>query len=67
MSDNIFRMARNMHYILAERTGTMKLSIFEIFIVFWTSAILWVLIEYFFYRFSRSNKRSAPFDQYRED
>jgi len=60
-------MAWNMHYILAERTGTMKLSIFEIFIVFWTSAILWVLVEYFFHRVHRNSKRSAPFDQYRED
>ncbi|HMB20250.1 MAG TPA: hypothetical protein VKQ10_04210 [Spirochaetota bacterium] len=31
----------------------MKLTLLQIFIVFWISALMWVVIEYFYYRFHR--------------
>ncbi len=45
----------------------MKLSILEIFVVFWTSTILWVLVEYFYYRYSKNHKNPSIMDRYRED
>jgi hypothetical protein len=43
----------------------MKVSILEIFFLFWSSAILWVLVEYFYYRLSRKGGGKPGFDQYK--
>jgi hypothetical protein len=34
----------------------MKISILEIFFVFWISALLWIMVEYFYYRISKNTK-----------
>ncbi len=44
----------------------MKISVLEIFFVFWASAILWVIIEYFFHRISRNAKSKSFFEHYEE-
>ncbi len=44
----------------------MKLNLLHIFIVFWVSALMWVLIEYFYYRFHRKNNSQANYERTRD-
>jgi hypothetical protein len=45
----------------------MELSLLEVFVVFWTSAILWVLVEFIYYRHSKSRKNNNSLETFVED
>jgi len=54
-------------FILLQRGDAMELSLLEVFVVFWTSAILWVLVEFIYYRHSKNRKNNNSFDTFVED
>ncbi len=44
----------------------MNFTVMEIFTVFWLAALLWIVAEYFYYRYSKNHRDNSLFDRYRE-
>lgn len=45
----------------------MRFSILEIFFIFWLSAFLWVLVEYFYQRVNKSGKTKLNLQAFKDD
>jgi len=45
----------------------MRFSILEIFIIFWLSAFLWVLVEYFYQRINKNSKTKLDLQPFKDD
>jgi hypothetical protein len=45
----------------------MRFSILEIFVVFWLSAFLWVMIEYFYQRLAKKTPKEPDSKSYQKD
>ncbi len=53
-------MARFLHIIIYKiKENIMNSTIIQIVLIFWSSVLLWIILEYLFYRLNSPNEETA--------
>lgn len=55
-----------MHYYWQKEGAAMKFNILEMFITFWASALLWLLVEYLYSRIHKNHGANTTFEHYHD-